>query len=701
MATLERIRNRAGLLVAIIIGLALVAFILGDMLRSGSSILRSSQLEIAEIDGETVQYPDFQRKVDEMVEIYKMNTGRTALDDATMTQVRENTFQTLVRELIMTKVFDNLGVAVSTEELNQLVQGDNPHQLIRQVFRNPQTGEFNKSMLINFLKNREFDPSGRQAMWWKYMEDQIYNERMTSKYNTMLAKGLYTTKAEAEKNLKAQNHKVNIEFVQQSFNTIADSLVKVSDADLKKYYEAHKDDYKQSESRRIEYVSFDVIPSADDDKATEKYTNELKADFAKATDNVQFVNLNSDVNFANTFSKKEELPTAMSEWAFASEEGAIYGPYKENNSWKLAKINSFKHLPDSVKASHILIQPKTQAEVAAAEATVDSLKTLVKKGANFAKLAKKFSADKGSAAKGGDLGWFKRNQMVKPFELAAFGAKKGEVVVARTQFGIHLIKVNRVGKTTKQVQLAVLERKIEASSQTYQNIYQAASKFASENTTKADFDKAIADQKLAKRVATVRKADRMVNGMDGARMLVRGVYDAELGAIVKGSDESPIYEIGDSFIIAALSNITPEGIAPLAEVKARVELQVKKDKKAEMLKAKMANKTDLAQLASTLNTEVKTADNLTFNSFSVPGVGMEPAIVGWSAFAAKDKVSTPLKGNNGVYVVKVTAINDGTKTDVKETQGSLNRSLASRANYQAYQALKSNTEVVDNRTRFY
>lgn len=271
MATLQKIRNRGGVLVAVIIGLALGAFILGDMLSSGSKLMRPSQLKIAEIDGESVQYPDFQKKVEELSEVYKMNTQQTQIDENTWEQIREQVWQGYLQENIIGKASDKLGVAVTSEELFDLIQGKDPHPIIKQLFRNQKTGEVDKSAIIQFLKAMDSGATPAQKSYWLYIENQIKQDRMFSKYSNLIAKGLYVTTDEAKRSLTAKNKSANIQYVMLNYSTIPDVNVKVSDDELKAYYNTHKDEYKQEKSRSIEYVTFDVVPSEGDKAATQKW----------------------------------------------------------------------------------------------------------------------------------------------------------------------------------------------------------------------------------------------------------------------------------------------------------------------------------------------------------------------------------------------------------------------------------------------
>ncbi len=704
MATLQNIRNRAGLLVAIIIGLALVAFILGDMLKTGSTLMRPSQLEVAEINGESVQYPDFQKKIEELSEVYKMNTGTSQLDESSWQQIREQVWQTILRELVMTDVYNEVGVDVSADELFDLIQGANPHRIVQQIFRNPNTGVFDKDFALSFLKSLQTNATPAQKAYWLYIENQIKSERIQEKYSNLLGKGMYVTKAEATKSLADKNKSVSFQYIPLNYSTISDSAVSVSDKDLKAYYSAHQDEYKQEKTRRIEYITYEVKASEADDADAKKWVGDLKADFANAQDNAQFVNVNSDTRFEGIFMKPSQLTTDLADFAFNGTEGEIYGPYKEFESYKLAKIDAFKMLPDSVMASHILITPDGFASPEKAKQFADSLQNLIEKGADFAALARQYSKDPGSAAKGGDLGWFGRNMMVKQFEEAAFNGDLNKVTQAYTQFGIHLVKPTKKGKESKHVRLAIVERKVTPSTQTYQNFYTQASKFASENQDYEAFKKAIAEQQLNKKIASIGEQDQTVNGLEASRSLVRAAYQAEVGDILVNNEGSSIFEFGNNFVIAALVNATDAGVAPFEEVKPRVELAVRKNKKADLLlaKAKEAiSSGSMDAIAMKLGSSVKEASNINFNSYSIPELGMEPAVIGTACSIAQDKISAPVQGNAGVFVVKVTSISQGTDADVKAEQNRLAQGMNYRVNYQSFEAHKKVAEIEDKRAKFY
>jgi len=707
MATLQTIRNRAGLLIAIVIGISLGAFILGDLLQSGTSIFKKTQMEIGEINGESIQYPDFQRQVEELGEIYKQNTQQKQLDENSWVQVREQTWQNSVQKIVMGSVYKDLGIEVTSDELFDMIQGANLHPIIQQLFRNPNTGQVDRGAIVNFLKNLETTVAPEQKAYWLYLEKQIVDQRTQTKYSNMVGKGLFVTSAEAKESMAAANKIVNFDYIALNHNTVSDSSVAITEKDLKAYYDAHKKDFKQEKIRDIEYVTFTVKPSVADFKDAETWINGIKNDFANATDNVQFVNTNSDVSYNATWYKKETLPVNVGTWIFdeSAKVNDVLGPYFENDSYTIAKLDSIAMMPDSVQARHILLKPNSQEEVAKLQLLADSLKTAIEKGSNFAALAMKYSTDQGSAINGGDVGWFGRGQMVAPFEQAAFKNAKNEVSVVVSQFGIHIVQTTDKGKLSKQAQVAFLTRNVQPSTRTYQDTYALASKFASSNTDAEKFKAAVVAEKLDKRVASVRENDRDIIGLENGRIIIRAAYEAKVGNILTSSQGSPIFELGNNFVIGILTKATEEGESTFEEAKTKVELAVAKEKKTEYLIKKETNalegKTDLYAVASQLNTEVKNATNINFNSFSIPGLGAEPAVVGTVASLDVDKISKPIAGNNGVYVVKVTSVNQGPDQGADAEKNRLAQSLSYRASSQAFEAQRKKAEIVDKRAKFY
>jgi peptidyl-prolyl cis-trans isomerase D len=700
MATLEKIRNRAGVLIAVIIGLALVAFVLGDLLNSGKSVLNVSRNNIGEIAGTSISAQDFEAKVQETVEIYKLNSGQSTLDEQTMDNIREQTWQQLVQENLMKDQYKALGIAVTPEEVLDLVQGANPHPIVREIFTTKQTGEFNKAELVRFLKNMDKDPSGNQKRFWLYIEDQIVRDRMMSKYNSLISKGLYVTSLQATADNMESNRRVDFTYLAERFS-VTDSTVKVSDSELEEYYEKHKKEFKQGTSRDIEYVAFNILPSQSDIAEANKWINDQREGFVAATDAKQYVNSNSDFPFDDRYHASSEYTDSIHKTLFNASVGTVVGPFELGKSLILAKLVDVKNLPDSLRASHILIRPTAQGDEAtkAAKLLADSIKGAIQKGDDFAALAAKYSADGGSAKKGGDMGWFVDGNMLKPINDACLNNAKGSIVVVESQYGYHVVRVDDKTAEKRKVKIAEVIRNVEPSKATYQTTYQTASNFAGRNTTADKFDAAVKAENLSKLTAKIAENDKNVQGMEGARELVRWAYKAEL------NDVSQIIEIGDRFIVAKVSTIREEGIAPLKQIKDQLTILVRREKISSDLAAKMKEKMNgigsIADLSAKTGLPLQDATGVTFSSYALPGVGFEPRVIATAYCTPANVFSQPIKGNNAVYVLQVKQVIEADPQAVAISKMRLNGMMMQRTVYESMEAIKDKEGVKDMRAKFY
>jgi peptidyl-prolyl cis-trans isomerase D len=703
MAVLEKIRSRMGILVSVVIGISLIAFILTDMFSSGSSVFSDNQFEIAEISGKSINVKEYEEMINQLSDVYKFNSGQGNLSEETVESIREQTWQTIIDENVLGPQFSALGLQVSSKEVLDMVQGSNPHQYIRQLFTNPETKEFNRSAVIQFIKNLEANnkESEGKKKFWLYIENQITKERIQSKYYTLIRKGLYVTSAQQAAEIKDNNKKVTFSFVNEPFTSISDSSITVKESELEKYLKAHENEFQQEASRDIEYITYDIVPSQEDFLQAQKWINDIHAEFVASTDIKQFVKLNSDISLNEKFLKESELPDTLKR-LFSGKTGESYGPYFEDNTFKIARLVESKNLSDSVKASHILIKPAAQTKEAAdqAKAKADSLLNVIKKGGKFDELAKTFSTD-GSASNGGDLGWFKEGAMVKPFNDACFNGKKGDVLVVESQFGYHVIEITDKGKESKKVQIGVLAKKVEPSNVTLQAIYQKASSFAGSNNTGDKFASAIKKDGITpKSAAYLNENMKSVQGIDNSRELIRWAFKAEENTI------SGVMEFGNVFVIARLSQIREKGTATLKQVKDQITLAVKKEKKAEQLIEKLnkelSGSTSIEAFASKTGKSVQSATDVTFSSYSVPGLGFEPAVIATATNIATNKVSAPIKGENGVFVLAVnSSTEEAQPTDPKMIGMRMASMYANRVNYEAFNILKKMADIKDERTKFY
>lgn len=700
MATLQKIRDKAGILVAFVIGASLLAFILGDFLGKGNSFSNSGPTA-GEIHGHEVSLQEYQMKVDEFTENVKRNNGGESIDSKTMESIYDQAWEALVTFYTMDEQFELLGLNVSADELEDMVKGKYIDPQIQQIpiFQNPTTKAFDKTRVVTFLKNLDQDPSGVARSSWLAFEKGLVQNKVSTKYNTLIQKGFYPNQLQVEDQIKANNESVNIDFIYKKYSELKDDEVTFNEADLKAYYDANLYQFNQLESRNITYVTFNVTPSEDDIKHTKEYLAKSEAEFATEADPIRYINLNSDETFTENFSAQGELPARLDTFMFAAEKGAITEIYQENGAFKIAKLIDFKQLPDSAEARHILLQASEEMTGPQALALSDSIQTLLKEGADFAELAKLYSKDAGSAVKGGDLGWFQKGQMVQPFQKACFEAEKGDVVVAESQFGLHIIEVQDLGVKSKKVEVGYLTLNIEASEQTDAMAYNKASKFAGENRTKELFEKSINDLQLIPRVANnLKKSDRNIAGLESPRTLIRWAFNSEQDAITE-----EIFKFGDKYVVATLTEIREKGTTPFELAKTEIESSVIKEKKAQLITKEFADAKadDINAMSSKLGTKILTADNISFDSYSIPGAGSELNVIAQAVYAAPNTIISPIEGASGIFAIKASDKIITEKSTVASAEVKLSKEFGNRVNYQAIKAIKDAAVIVDNRLNYY
>ncbi len=712
MATLQKIRNKAGLLVAVVIGLSLLAFILGDLLNSGPSVFSRKRLEVAEIDGKSINYMDYNSKIEQLSEFYRTSYQLQSLDQQTMDGIRQEVWQNTVRDIILNSRIEKLGITVSVDELKTMLLGDSinaggsnvmmeePNPIVRRMFTNPETGEFNRYQMMNYFSAISNDVYKNERKRWIYIEDQIVDERLGQKYFTLVRKGLSPNSLEIKEYAKETGSTVDFSFVYLPFNTIADDEVKVDDAAINDYYESHKNLYKQEEGRSLEYVVFNVKPSDKDEQNALDYVSQTKMAFERSDKPVDFVNSNSDAPYKDMNFGKNELPESIRDSIFNAKPGFVAGPYFDDGAYKLARLMGFTDVPDSVRARHILISLSVQRDDDRAKEIADSLKTQIDKGQDFASLAREFSADQSNRQIGGDLGWFTEEAMVKPFADAAFYGNVGDVKVVKTKFGYHVLKIEAQSPKVKKAKLAIIQRELIPSDETYQKIYSEAVQFRGEATSIQKFRDLCASKNISPRFATdLKRNDETIPGLESSRELIKWAYENDENTV------SQIFDLTDKYVVAALTDVKEKGYAPLEDVKTEIEIALMKkeklDKLASQVKEKISGSTSIDDAATALNSQVSEASKVRFTNPFVTGVGLEPAVVAKAFVMPEKQLSGAVEGENGVFVIDVTGREIPESPDQQSAEFRLKYGLQSRVAYEGYNALKENADIEDNRIKFY
>lgn len=696
MGLMTFLRNRAGFILVGAIGFAIVAFLVGDAINVGKPFWAASQKVVGSVDGEEISIEEFGAKVDQNLQQFKQQYGGSANPQMTAMAV-DNAWNGELASILLSKEYARLGLGISSDELFDLYQGKNPSPLIVQYFGNPQTGQVDRAAVINSLKQQATNPQLKQQ--WDLLEKEIEKQALQAKYANLIKNSVYVTSVEANDEYQNRNKLANFSYVSLDYASIPDASVKLSESDYSDYYNENKARFDNpAETRSFEYVSFSINPSKEDSAAVKAQVEKLAADFRVSKSDSLFAAINSDVKVPYTYMSKGKLDPAVDSVVFSLPAGSFYGPVFSGNSYKMVKVADTRFSPDSVKASHILIDAAKMGGADKAVKFADSLKTLVQKGGSFSALAKMYSVD-GSKDKGGELGTFSRGQMVPEFENAAFNGKTGDLVVITSQFGVHLIKIeNQIG-SSKVAKLAYVEKSLSPSSKTKDQAYKKASSFLSQ--VKGDNFAELA-KKQGYKVAVADKitaSQGYAPGLDNPRQLIRDSYDADKGDVL-----TEVYQMDNAYVIAHVTEINPKGTLPLEAVKKDIEPLVLNAVKAKMLTEKItkAGAGNLNQLAQKLGKTVMPVQNIVFANPIVPGAAQENKLIGSVFGSPVGKLSKPVEGERGVYVFTINGFTNpapiGNTYKQKETmlQGIAQRSLGS-----AFQALQDKSEIKDNRVKFY
>ncbi|KVV13767.1 peptidylprolyl isomerase [Flavobacterium sp. TAB 87] len=696
MAVLEKIRQRSALLIGVI-AVALFAFIIQDLIGNGT--LSQSSKDVGSINDKDISFEDFRVKV---TNVEKSGQGITSTEAANRVWDQE------VSVALLTSEFDKLGLQVGEKHLLEVLKTD------QNIGGNPMF--LNAAGMFDVNKFKEFFKSNpEQAQFLKDREADAELNAKFQMYNTLVKAGLYTTVAEGKMQYEMEAGKANFSYVAGLFSSIKDSDVKISDADITSYMKKNEKKFKADESREVEYVAIEDKPSTEDvsdikaklnsllsgsvvyNQATGK--NDTLAGFRTTKNMSEFVNSNSDVPYDSTYIAKNSLPAVDADKLFNLAPGEIYGPYVFGNYMCISKSLG-KKSGVNVKASHILISyegtqvPNQKEKRSKEEAKAKAEEVLSQVKANpdsFLMLA--FTAsDDSSAQQGGDLGYFGPNQMVKPFNDFVFNNSIGSIGLVETPFGFHIIKV-----TDKQdgIRLATVAQKVQASESTSDRIFTQATKFEMAAADK-DFNATAKEMKLTVAApVTLKPMDERFGPIGNQRTLVRWAFDKETS-----TGDVKRFEVANvGHVIAKLKKVNKEGLMPVDQARPFVEPILIKEKKAEMLKAKMKG-TSMDAVAKAAGTTVLQATDVTLANPMLTGVGFEPKVVGTAFALAANKMSTPIEGTTGVYVVQTkSVVKAPALKDHASYVASLNSQNASQAG-RVLPALKDNAKIKDNRSQF-
>jgi peptidyl-prolyl cis-trans isomerase D len=716
MSIIQQIRERAAWLVFGVIALSLIGFIFMDA-RTTRLFSGNKSSAVGSVNGQSIEYNDFQRQITVQEEQAKMRGY--PMNEAIQQNIKETVWRQMVEDALLGDDYAALGLDVSDKEVNDMLVGANAIPDVKRAFTDPKTGIFDQQAAaaqINQLRNlykagpkKNADNSRYEAARSFFEESvpQIIKMRLREKYLALMANSAYVPKWMIEK-LNADNSQIaKVSFVNTPYFTVSDSAVKVSDAEIQDYIDKHKSQFKQEESRSIAYVTFDASPSAKDSANLKSQLSELAGQFAKADDPQAFLNrVGSQQPYFDGYIGKSRIQVPNKDSIFALQKGQVYGPYLDAGSYTVAKLIDIKTLPDSVRARHILVattNPQSGQPImddSTAKKRIDSIKGLLAKGESFDSVAAKMSDDPGSKEKGGDLGYFTADRMVKEFADFCFNGRKGETGVVKSQFGYHYIEILDQKNFEPAYKIAYLSRKIETSQETDQAASGLANQFAAESRDAKAFDQNVDKNHLQKLLAPdIPPTEFSIPGLGTKRELVKWIYTANLGEV------SEPYPVGDKYVVAIVTEINKEGTMSPAKARNTIEPILRNRKKAEQIIKKLGSPASLDAVASASGQQVQTADSLRFSSPALPNSGLEPKVVG----AAFDKqlagkpISPAISGNTGIYFIRVDNVSalSNSEADIQQQRFMQEQQQRYGVQNRLIDDLRKIATIKDDRGKFY
>jgi len=708
MATLEKIRSKAGLLVGVV-GLALFAFIIGDFLRSGSTFFRQNKEKVAIVDGQSIGIREYQDAVETMNNNYK-SRGTTLTEDQ-QNQVRQMVFDQMVGTILLDNQSSKVGFVVSKDELADLVMGNNISPVIKQIsyFQNPQTKVFDKNSLIQFLQVIESDDwSGYSAETqqqllkekenWLNVEKNVKEQRLVDKFSTLMISAVVANTLDAKAAYNDNAVSVDFNYVAQPYSSIPDTTIIVSDADVAKLYDLRKENYKQETAKLISYIAVNILPSEADYTDISTRMEKVKDELAKTDSPVDVINDNSDVPFLDAYVSAAQLSNDEKNFAEHASVGDIDGPRLTDKTYNMYKLIGITQAPDSIKVNQIAFPNTDEAKV---KVHIDSLIKVIQSGKSFADVATAES----NGQTNGDMGWQTESALVSgvdsKFATELFNAKINDLFTIKTSYGIHLVQVVEKTKPVTKYKIGLVKMETTPSQETYNKLYNSLNQYISKNHSLDKFRSAASDAGYACQTnVQVLENQSNIASIENSRQVIKWANSHSKGEV------SEIFECQSYFVVAAVEGDLKAGFRPLKDVSDILKRELINEKKGAKIVAALEakNLSTLDAYAIAMNSPIQEVKFVTFATPRITGIGTDPIVNVKAVSSEIGNITGPFAGKNGVYVLSLTAKNTSNqKYDEagQKVQMNMQNSYKIMQLVQSNRILKDKANIEDNRSRFY
>ena len=705
MQIIQNIREKGTAIVIGVIALSLIGFILMDANLGSSRNSASGNNTIGKINGVAIDSKEYSEKVKLIEDQYG---GRVS--GAQTNMIRQNAWDQLVAEKVLMAEFEKLGLSFSPKELSTIMFSEDAPQSLKQAFTDKTTGQYDISKVQQWWQTAKKSKGEQRDAIESQVVEPIKIQSLYTKYSSLIAAAGYYPTWMKEKETAENKAFANISYVAVPYSVINDSTVKVSDQEITDFLTKHKAQYNQEGGRQISYIAISANPTGADTMRTIESVVSLKTAFAADTNATNFLARNmSNKDYKDAYTVKSKLPAAEKDTLAALTTNEVYGPYLDGKNFVVAKMIASRQLPDSVKCRHILIGTKDHQSGqitlsdSIAKKRIDSIEVAIKGGEDFNKLVLQYSDDQGSKQKKGEYDFSSDQSLAKEFYETVFYGNTGDKKVIHTDFGWHYIEVLNQKNFEPAFKIAYLSKEIIASDETVNTASTKANKLSGEARDAKAVDAYLTKNPGLQKIdvpTIIKENDYQLGALRDARQLIRWAFGAKEGEV------SEPFSIDDQFVVAVVAKIQPGGLPDVKTIRPQVEYLVKNEKKAAQIKTKLKTTPTLESAAAAYKLQVGTAgadSSITFSSQIINGIGQEPKVIG-AAFnkTYQSKVSEPITGNNGVYLVKVNSIGnkpaDSAEGIAKQATDRM-KSLSQQINSGWFESLKKLATIKDDRSK--